>query len=86
MSDRSRKHSTQPERDHKPATKTKTAQMFDDIIFWASLMAGFQRSTIAKVLDPLVRESLREMLREKGVNPDQAWADARKLEKDEDGT
>jgi hypothetical protein len=77
------KHGTQTTGDRKRTTKTKTAQMYEDIIFWASLAAGFQRSTIAKVLDPIIREPLRKILRDKGVDPDQAWAEAQVIEEED---
>jgi hypothetical protein len=65
--------------DAQRAKNTKTCQMYEDVIFWASVLASFNKSTIAKVIDPIVRDRLKELVREKGVDPDAAWAEAQEV-------
>jgi hypothetical protein len=64
------------------AKKTKTCQVFEDEAYWLSLLAAFRKTSIAKVLSPLIREDVRKMLREEGTDPDAAWE--RNLRRDEE--
>jgi hypothetical protein len=56
--------------------KTQACQVFEDEVFWANVVASLRKSTIAKVLSPLIRDELRKMVKEKGIDPDDAWTEA----------
>jgi hypothetical protein len=57
------------------APLTRPARLKDDEAYWAGLLSGFDRATIADVLSPMIRDRLRAALAKRGVDPDKAWAD-----------
>lgn len=64
----------------RPRPRTKTVQVFVDELFWAKLVGAFRDKSIAAILSPLIRERVRAMLREHGVDPDAAFERAKARE------
>lgn len=63
---------TKPKPTDRGAMKTST--LFADEAFWAGLIGAYKGCGVAKVLSPIIRDELRRMVEELGMDPDRAWA------------
>jgi hypothetical protein len=65
-----------PGRPSQGTPKGRTVQLFADEAYWASLVSTAKQTTLAKVVSPMIREHLRKMVAELGMDPDEVWAKA----------
>jgi hypothetical protein len=70
-SERSKK-AAEPQRSNRKM-RTKTAQLPEDVVFWANLVATYEDTSIPALLGPPLRQILRDALLSHGVDPDDAW-------------
>lgn len=54
--------------------KVRTAALLEEETYWAGVAAKLTQTTVAKLLSPMIRKTLRAILKENGIDPDAAWA------------
>ena len=57
--------------------ETQVCRLFAQDVFLAQVLATLQRTTVARVVSPIIRDTLRTAVAEHGIDPGPAWENAR---------